>query len=113
MRYPARQQDWQQTARQGTKTQGTPGTKKKVSTSSPTGSPSRKPVTTGKAPTACRAREPSPAIFITQRNQQAGHGQPAKPLIYMALRIPVCGTSGDKTRTGRVWKTLQRMIGQT
>jgi len=44
-----------QTTRQGTKTRGTPGTKK-VSTSPPTGSRSRKPVTTGKTPPVCRVR---------------------------------------------------------
>ncbi len=55
---PGRQQDWRQPARQDTKTRGTPGMKKKVSTSSPTGSPTRKPVTTGKTSPACRARRP-------------------------------------------------------
>ena len=84
-------------ARQDTKTPGTPGTKKGVSTSSPTGSPSGKPVTTGKTHPACRA-QPSRPTPSSSRNVtgRLDTRQPAKPLIYMAL-----GTSPPRdTRFG-------------
>ena len=60
--------------------------KKKVSTSSPTGSPTRKPVTTGKRLPRVALADPSAMpIFITHRNQQAEPPATPKPLIYMAL----------------------------
>ena len=61
------QRHWRETARQDTKTPGTPGTEKGGSTSSPTGSPSRKPVTTGKTHPACRARQPRPHTNAASR----------------------------------------------
>ena len=67
------------------------GDQKGVSTSSLTGSPSRKPATTGKTLPACRAvaaRHPTGSRTVTaSRNPR----QPAKQLIYMALGARCAG----------------------
>ena len=74
---------------------------KGVSTSSLTGSPSRKPATTGRTPPACRdRRNPAHPKAITHRNRQAGLRQPAKPLIYMALGQAVPGILGVRRPGG-------------
>ena len=102
------QQDWQETARQDIN-RGTPGGKS-ASTSSPTGSPSQKPVTTGKTPPACRARQPRPRQSSSRTvTSKPNTRQPAKPLIYMALRW----TQAGRVSSPRAWSMGARVSSGT